>query len=73
MDGYIEALLQEKERLVRAGLFGRAGQVDAELVRVGHVMPKPKPKPVRKKTAERADVAAPEQAVPDRPKRRSSR
>lgn len=71
MDGYIEGLLQEKERLVRAGLFGRVRQVDAELVRVGYSLPKPKP--VRKKTAERADVAAPEQAVPDRPKRRSSR
>lgn len=69
MDGYIEGLLQEKERLVRAGLFGRVRQVDAELVRVGYSLPKP----VRKKTAERADVAAPEQAVPDRPKRRSSR
>jgi hypothetical protein len=74
MDGYIEGLLAERERLQRAGLGHRVAQVDAELVRVGYESAKPKKKTARrKKTAERADEVPPEQAVPERPQRRPSR
>ena len=70
---YIDGLLAERDRLLAAGRVGRAAQVDAELVRVGYQPPKKTA--ARKKSAqvERADEAAPEQAVPSRPRRRPSR
>lgn len=71
---YVDGLLAERERVLRAGLSGRAAQIDAELVRVGYEQPKPKrKKTARKKTVERADVQPPEQAVPERPQRRPAR
>jgi hypothetical protein len=74
MDGYIEGLLAERDRLLQAGRAQRAAQVDVELARVGYESAKPKKKTTRrKKTVERADEAAPEQAVPERPQRRPSR
>ena len=68
----VAALLEEKERVSRAGLLGRVAQIDVQLAKVGYEVPKPK-KTARKKTAERADVAAPERSVPERPQRRPSR
>lgn len=73
MGRYIEALLEERQRVERAGLSRRVALVDAELRRVGYQTERPKKTARRKKaTLERADVAAPEQAVPERPQRRPS-
>lgn len=65
----IPALLEEKKRVLARGLIGRAEQIDVQLAAYGY-KPPVKKKTARKKTAERADEAAPERAVVRPPVRR---
>jgi hypothetical protein len=64
----IPALLEEKKRVLARGLIGRAEQIDVQLAAYGYKPPVKKT--ARKKTAERADEAAPERAVGRPPVRR---